>query len=295
MARTTLPKHHDYDFAPLIKKYLHILDSEDLEAPAVSVVKAKLGRCWLGLNSWYWTRPTTTHIEIDERVTDHMHTLERIFAHEMVHHVEHVRLGQKHMDVLTSGNRHAIKRFLSLVKSSGHGRSFHEGAAKVNAVMGKDFVTQSSDQSYECAPSEKSFLMLIVPLDPQGKRLGFRWGIKPSNKALMFIQSKLIVPGEPGARLVRATGDHWTRGTVEFLSKSGGWAVPSDPEAARELRELYERGERMKVDQDDYDYKYSVVPMRASGATSGRSRTCSRIAAYEDKLPAALIKRRSRR
>lgn len=292
MARTTLPKNHGYDFGPLIKKYLRILHAEDMAPPVVTIVKAKLGRCWLGLNTWYWSRPHTSLIEIDERITDHAPSLERIFAHEMVHHVEHVRIGMEYQPVFQSGNRMEIKRALSFMRAVGdHGRAFREGAALVNAVMGKDFVTVTSDQSYECAPSQKSFLMLIVPLNAQGSRLGFQWGIKPSSKALKFIQSKLMIEGEPSARLVLATGDHWASSGVGFAGR--GWSVPTNPKHVQELRDLYERGQRMKIVQDDYSYKYSVVPMKTAGAIRGRTRqSCSMIAEYDRGLPTALANQR---
>jgi hypothetical protein len=288
--RQTLPVNHDYNFAPFIAKYLRILKAEELEPPAVTVVKAKLGRCWLGLNSWYWSRPLTTHIEIDERVTEHAPTLERIFAHEMVHHVEHVRGGMQHLTVFASGNRNEIRRVLSYMRRMGsHGRAFHEGAAMINAVMGKDFVTEHSDQSYECATTQKSFLMLIIPLDAEGRRLGYKWGIRPSDKALRFIQNKLMIPGEPGARLVRATGDHWTRGTADFSVRTG-WSVPTDPRAVAELRHLYDHGERMRVVYL-YGTKHGVEPMRAAGAAYGCTAAAT-IAGYEHTLPAALTRGR---
>ena len=65
--------------------------------------------------------PPTTTIELQKRLFKNDSFLERVIAHEMIHH----------------------RNYLASTEDEKHGAAFHEGAALVNAIMGPDFVVEA--------------------------------------------------------------------------------------------------------------------------------------------------------
>lgn len=246
------------DTGAIIEKYIRILGAEDVTSrPSVTLVKPKLGRHWLGIDIWSTADPETTSIQIDERVAREPRSFERILAHEIIHHVNWIRAAKPYMSMLLSGSPR--RRLLNLIideGKTGHGAEFMRLATIVNAAMGEGFVTQFSDQSYEYEANKKFFYMLIVPIDQAGARLGYKWGIKPSARALKFIHGKLQL--DDIARLVKATGEDFTHHAPGFLDN--GWAVPRDEKNIAALRHLYDHGERFHV--STFGGGYGIERMR---------------------------------
>ena len=204
-----------------VAKYMRILRI-DGDLPIVRI-RDNLGSRWLGSDAWSPRFPRTTTMEIQRRVLADPLTLERIVAHEMVHHRDALAMSERDIVLLKSGFR-----------PDGHGSSFLQGAAMVNAVMGANFVTVMSDSDYSIAKNTKEFYVLIEPYD--GTRFGYAWAARLSPEAVAVVAEK----SAKGAKLVKTTDERWTSGKAR-IKRFGGMSIPkvgSDQE--RDLRLLYE-------------------------------------------------------
>jgi hypothetical protein len=187
------------------------------------VLRDNVGSPWLGR----WTVKVRVNssdrpvIEIQRRVLSDPRTLERVIAHEVVHHVDYLNMDPSDLELLKIG-----------IRLPAHGDSFRHLASIVNARMGEGFVTEKSDKEYVVAPSGRRILLLIAPASHG--RLGWQWATRLGPKALEWVQRRTA----EDARLVEAVDDRWTYGPRIEAWK--GWAIPPDEETANMLRELYE-------------------------------------------------------
>lgn len=204
-----------------VDKYAAIL-GVDGERPVVKF-RDNLGSTWLGRSTWSPSRPGTTLLELQRSILGDERTLERVVAHEMIHHRDALAMSEDQIALLRAG-----------IRPESHGATFREGAARVNAVMGSDFVTVTSDQEYRQAPPRRAFAVLITPL-PDG-RLGWTWAARIGPKATGWVDELV----GRGSRLVHATDERWARGRK--IERYGGYSIPGSDREAALLRELYEAG-----------------------------------------------------
>lgn len=203
-----------------IRKYMRILGTSG-PLPRV-VLKSNLGSTWLGRHT-YFPKAGDSLIEVQREALVDDPTLERIVAHETVHHAEALELSASDRALLKLGAR-----------LPGHGEEFRSRAAKINAVMGAGFVTVESDKSYKKAASTKEFFILILPIS--GSRLGYAWTVRPSPELLTYIEKKKA----EGARLVATRDERFVRGAK--LKRLGPFSVPADAETQAKLAALYSGG-----------------------------------------------------
>jgi len=203
----------------LVTKYMGMLEI-DGERPIVKL-RSNLGSRWLGRSTWSSKRPHTTLLELQQSILGDDRTLERVIAHEMIHHRDALAISQSDIVLMGVG-----------IKPESHGASFREGATRINAVMGPGFVTEVSDKEYAHAPSRKKFFVLITPL-PDG-RLGWTWAARLSAKAKDWADELVA----RGSRLAQTADERWTRG--KKIVRYGGYSVPRDSQETELLRQLYE-------------------------------------------------------
>lgn len=178
---------------------------------------------WLGQTHYSTAHPETTLIEIQKRILDDEKTLERVVAHEIVHHVNMMSMTTSDFSLLRLG----IKP-----PGTGHGEKFMALAKIINNVMGKDFVTRESDMTYVVGDT-KPFTLLIEPV--MKTRLGYSIAVKISADAKTVIERKK----ELGAKTVTSTDSRWIGGVR--IKKYGGVSLPPQgSENEKLLRELYE-------------------------------------------------------
>jgi hypothetical protein len=192
------------------------------ERPILHVVSG-LGKKWLGRDVWKSGTPKTTTLELRRSILGDPRTLERVVAHEMVHHLNFVSMTPDDIEAARLG-----------IKPPSHGQDFLHGAALVNSVMGDGFVTVTSDQEYVQSPHDKELYVLIAPAF--AGRLGWAWAARLSPEAEAIVAEKT----REGGRLVRTTDLQWASGRAK-IKKFGGLNLPkagSPKEAA--LRALYE-------------------------------------------------------
>jgi len=114
-----------------ISKYMEILDV-DGKPPRSKVINSP-GSGWLARAKWNLKRPEDTTLEFQKALFKNDKNddwLERSVAHEMIHY----------RDV----RARAADPEDRVADPSQHGPSFHEGADRINKVMGRDFVTDAA-------------------------------------------------------------------------------------------------------------------------------------------------------
>ena len=110
-----------------VAKYMDVLDI-DAPPPKTSLSNSPHAN-WLARAKWDVKRPEKTVLEFHKVLFQNDKNddwLERSIAHEMVHYRDTVARAKDP----TTGH-----------DPSAHGWSFHEGAERINAIMGPDFVT----------------------------------------------------------------------------------------------------------------------------------------------------------
>jgi len=187
-------------------------------------LRDNLGSRWLGQTSWRASRPHTSVIALQRSIVPDPRTLERVVAHEMIHHRDFMRMPPSELALVKLG-----------IKPAGHGASFRQGAQLINSIMGPGFVTETSDQEYAVAASGKEYVVLVTLLiTGAGHRLGWSWASRLGPSARAWSEKKV---GE-GSRLVTTKDPQWLRGPK--IEKYGGYAIPKTVEQAEALRKLYE-------------------------------------------------------
>jgi len=210
------------EIAQIVAKYMNVLGLVD--SPEVTIVD-NLGSNWLGLCYWSANHPNYSLIKLQRRILAHPGTLDRVLAHEIVHHWEFMHLTPEQVSLIKFG-----------IKPTSHGPKFREGAATVNRIMGDDYVTKTSDTSYELSQNTREFYLLITPMWQREKRLGWAWAGRLTPQIRERIAREC---NERQAKLFKTTDDRWTVGTK--IQRFGGISVPpvnSEYEVA--LRDLYD-------------------------------------------------------
>jgi len=222
-----------------IKKFLDKFFKEyNLPMPRIKIVN-RMTAGWLGRDV-YEPRidKNNTTMEIQKSITNDEKTLDRVIAHELIHHKDfitrygHPEQGKENWD------KHLTHRRLGF-KSDGHGKEFQEWAAKINAVMGKDYVTEKSDTSY-VVEITKDYFLLIMPTSKGAEQYGWAWALKPSTEQKSVIQNKIM----EGGRLFMSRDERWMSGAK--IKKYGGMSVPTKEDGKSALKDLYNSGKDIK-------------------------------------------------
>jgi hypothetical protein len=161
--------------------------------------------------------PSTTTIRLQKRILGDEVTLERILAHELIHHADFIT------------NPTSRSKLLNQI-DGGHGKFFKQYAAKINSVKGADFVTEKSDGSYIEEDNQTEFFILISPLN---NNLGWSYTVRPSTKQREYIKRQLAEK----SRLIKVKDRRFLTGPQIGLGK--GRAIPRDPKFKELLERLY--------------------------------------------------------
>lgn len=215
---------------PLVDKYLKILGTTKGRKPTIKVVD-NIGARWLGRCIWSPRKPDTSLIEVQKSILAHPVTLERVVAHEVCHHDFYMVMNEVDVQMMRQG------------LMSDHGADFEQAAAKVNAVMGKGFVSKTSDSEYVRDVKTKPFYMLIVPAF-LGDKFGYIWGVRLTDKAKAQVRS---IQERYKAKLLTSTEERWTACASRLGSRYAGVCIPKETEHQATLRKLYEAGENLTV------------------------------------------------
>lgn len=212
--------------AHLVADYMDMLGVPSSADPPWIEVRDNVGAKWLAITEWRSSRPETTTIVVQRKILDVPETLERAVAHEVIHHVQFMKMTKADLAMLKLGRKDL---------SSGHGPDFRQMAEKINAIKGEGFVTEKSDETYDVPVSGKKIFVLIEPVP--GDRLGWAWGARLSPQMEAEIQSRSV--STAGVALVETDDDRFIHGVK--IKKYGGRSIPpKGSELETRLRELYE-------------------------------------------------------
>lgn len=218
-----------------IKKLLDRFFKEyNLPMPRIKIVN-QITSNWLGRTS-YNPRidKNNTTLEIQKRVTADEKSLDRVIAHELIHHWDMVtRYG--HPEAGDAAWQKMQERRKLGFKEAEHGKEFHQWAEKINAVMGKDYVTEKSDMSY-VTEIDKEFYILILPTSKSSQDYSYAWMVRPSRDQQAAAQQMMM----RGARLFMTKDERFTHGVK--VKKYGPTAIPRDKETQEKLKQMYESG-----------------------------------------------------
>ena len=216
--------------SPLVDKYLQILGTTKGRKPSIEIAN-NIGSRWLGRCVFYPDRLGSTTIQIQKSILSHPMTLERVVAHEVVHHHNYMDMNEVDFALLRRGI------------GDGHGREFEAQAARINAVMGPNFITKKSDSEYVLDKETKPYYLLIESM-PTGVRLGYTWGVRLTPKMKDWVRKRQA----RGAKLLMSTSSKWIEGCPSrFGSGYVGVCIPREAEHQQMLRALFESGQNIVV------------------------------------------------
>jgi hypothetical protein len=206
------------DITALAKKFLnlyfydkHYADDLQLPVPEIKIrnnVNSKtLGRCL-----WRKGAKNTT-IELQKSIVDNEKTLNRVLIHELIHH--YVFLTNPEND-----------------GSDGHGGAWRKKADELNKTLGADYISQTSDESYE--KNGKEYYIVIVP-KAGSSRYSFISTVSPSMSQKATILELLKING----RIFKINDEYFAG--VTKLSSTG------DDKANARLKEIYDTGKEVKI------------------------------------------------
>lgn len=183
-------------------------------------IQNNLGSKWLGRTLWYCSGNWTTTMVLQKSILSDPKTLERIIAHEMVHHVDVITLSEDEL-------RHRCRSRKNIMAAS-HAERFLALAQVINDHVGEDLVTVTSDERY-VVEATKEFLVMIVPTGDG--RHAFAWGVRMTPTLAKLVERYW----DRGGRVSKTTDLRWTRG----VKIGKGFGIPLQKEDLDALKQLY--------------------------------------------------------
>jgi len=217
-----------------IRKFMDRFFKEfNLPMPRIKIVN-QISSDWLGRTTYTpKIDPNNTTIEIQKRVTTDEKSLDRVIAHELIHHFEliakfgHPETGKDAWDKMLKLRKQGMRE-------DAHGKTFHEWAEKINSVMGKDYVTEKSDMSY-VTEVDKDFFVVVLPAT--GNKYSYAWMVRPSRDQQIQVQKMIM---DQKAKLFTTRDSRFTNGFK--VKKFGPTGVPRDEELQKTLKHMYDTG-----------------------------------------------------
>jgi len=201
----------DIDLAMYARKYMDILGAPaDMPLPTFRVTHRPVAR-WLARCTWNYLWPTTV-IEVQRHMTQDPATLEQLVAHEVCHHVLNVRHGR-------------------MAYGIGHGPLFLAAAAKVNAVMGADYVTTANDACNSKLNHGKLPRPITLVLYKRPEKAPIvSWFQRVTPKITHIVKQTAARPGHE-VRMVETRDGRWVNGIPRLATCR--YAVPTGEMVAR--------------------------------------------------------------
>ena len=223
-----------------IRKFLDRFFKEyNLPMPRIKIVN-NVGSRWLGRDSYSPSvDKNNTTMEIQKRITGDEKTLDRVIAHELIHHWDFLtKFGHPEHGDDNWKKSHQMQRLG--FSDDPHGKQFRDWADKINMVMGKDYVSEKSDETYTTT-LDKDFFLLLYPLSKTStEKIGWSWCVRPSDEQKQVIRQRLT----EGGRLFLSRDERYTQGAK--IKKYGGFSVPTKKDLQDKVKELFTSGQQTK-------------------------------------------------
>ncbi|VVC05893.1 SprT-like family protein [uncultured archaeon] len=219
------------EFMPVLK--------EGLPKPNFKVVNhTKMN--YLGMCQWkVFFYPKIKEVKADETTTIFLekaifgdeNTFRRVLAHELCHHEHDLTVKKDYLD------QHGFETFNYVFgnKQQDHGPSWLKIAEKFNVKYGKNFVTATSDASYQIETTNKPFYLLIGYYHDKNYLL--QYSITMAGRQLNFVDS---IGGFP-FKVVTTNNRHLLNNVPRIGSKS--WtAIYKDNPYFKVIDDLWNHG-----------------------------------------------------
>lgn len=116
-----------------VDKYRRLLKIADEPPPHIKIRNDPKAN-WLGRSDWRTEHPHTSTLELQKRLFKSPKHLERVIAHEMIHHRDFLALTKDEIACIDAGSVPNDPKE--------HPASFYKGAGRINAIMGPSFVVK---------------------------------------------------------------------------------------------------------------------------------------------------------
>ncbi len=199
------------------KKHLAILGVPDMALPTFEVV-TRTGARWAGQCQWKYIWPTC-NIRVQSYMAGDERSLERVVAHEVIHHVLFMQYG-----------KHAVR--------INHGGEFLVHMRVLNDVLGADFVTTSCGDDYTRTPS-RTAITLLMHRKPGAIKPSISWYVRQTPRVIRIVQAMLVQGWE-----VRVANTDKVAWTSYPRTGSRYYATPTD-DMMPEVAQLWERGQNL--------------------------------------------------
>jgi len=207
------------------QRVFSILGVPDMQLPDFKLVH-RTGSGWGGLCAYYIRPQPRCVVSVQKSHTVHERNLERIVAHEIVHHVIYMTHG-------------LAARYV------GHGPMFMALAAKVNAVLGDNFVTKECDDTYE-RPQLPRPVTLVLWRKVAGGRVSVSWYSQATERVARVILGAAAWPGGE-VRVIQSRDASYASSYPKTSSRHYG--MPLGDKHHAEVDALWERATVMKMTQ----------------------------------------------
>jgi hypothetical protein len=204
----------------MARRHLEILGvADNWPLPRFAIAKG-LGARWSGRCTWAPSF-TTCAIQVHQRMTASDRSIERVVAHEVIHHVVFMRHGR-------------------LGKLINHGKIFLDMLRQLNAVLGEDFVTVRCGDDYERAALPRP-IKLVLWRRPGAAIPSISWHSRATARTERLVAALLRGSGE--VRLAETTDGRWT----QFPKTGRHLASPSRTEEQTIALQLWDTGVPMTL------------------------------------------------
>jgi hypothetical protein len=209
----------------IVREY-HQQFMPQLEFPTITIVNS-LRSGWLGQDSWSPLNPTNTKIKIQQSILADEKILRSVVAHELCHHED---------DILNYANLLPWQR----KNWDAHGVSWRAVAARMNAVLGANFVNKTSDMPSVKTDTGKKYYLAIIKW--HNGTLRYAVTFSPSQKQVEFMQQKMTSSRDI-VKLFTTTDPDFVNGP----NLGTGWLPARSPEATAKLQQFWDSGEEVPV------------------------------------------------
>ena len=232
-----------------IEKYMAILGVSHYPRPGIQIVD-NVGHRWLGLYVYYASDKPSV-IKIQRSILKNQRTLERIVAHEVVHHKNHVETTSE------ARVREFALMHLRLGRNDLHGQAFLRDAEVINQAVGDEcFVTVTSDAVDTLDACLKPYTLLIVVYGSGASaHLGYSIAVRPSKAQLDTIQGHL--QRNDGARVAMTTEPWWAIRAPRI--GDGRFSIPRAPYDEK-LRALYDAAPQQAAEATARPLAFGELP-----------------------------------
>jgi len=186
-------------------------------------------------------------------------TAKRVVAHELIHVWQHQQMTPEE---LYNDSRFNKQLGPAGAQRRAHGPDFQRWASKINSKYGDDFVTTTSNSEYKQSVTKEFYLVVV----PYNGKFAFNTMQRPTPTALReidMVNARRTQRGDDPWKIFKST-DPALKDPSDFFEgapyRKGGRniSLPGTPEAAANLKNLYEKGTPLALEVKTKPGKFNV-------------------------------------